>query len=419
LNVKLPYGKNYQELEISENYNVDIIAPSDVPAAPDPLEIVRQAILSSLGSSLLDYAEARSVAIAVNDKTRPVPHQLLLPPLLQELQRIGIPSKAIRLFIATGTHQPMPSNEFPSILPLEIIEKYAIVSHNCDDLNNLVELGTTTYGTLVLVNKLFYQSDLRIVVGDIEPHHFAGFSGGVKSAAIGLTGRDTINHNHAMLVDKNSVIGEYDHNPLRQDIEQIGKIIGIHFAVNAVLNSTKQIVNAYAGDPAAVMRVGIPEARNICQIYVPHLYDLVIASVGGYPKDINFYQSQKALTHSALLTKESGTIILVAACPEGSGSQSYESFMQDIHTFPEVFEKFKREGFRVGPHKAFQVAREGVRIHIVLVSEMNAKMVSSLLLEPANNLQEAFAKVQAGLSPESQIAVMPRATNTIPIIRTN
>jgi len=162
LNVNLPYGKNFQELEIPENYNVDIIAPSDVLTAPDPLEIVRQAILSPMGSSLPDYAKARSVAIAVNDKTRPVPHQLLLPPLLQELERIGISSKAIHLFIATGTHQPMPSNEFPSILPPGIIEKYAVVSHNCDDMNNLVELGATQYGTIVLANKLFYESDLLL-----------------------------------------------------------------------------------------------------------------------------------------------------------------------------------------------------------------------------------------------------------------
>jgi nickel-dependent lactate racemase len=333
------------------------------------------------------------------------------------LQHAGIPDKAVRFFVATGTHQPMAPADFPRILPADIIENYAVVSHNCDDLENLVELGTTQYGTKVLVNRLYHQSDLRIVVGNIEPHHFAGFSGGVKSAAIGVTGRETINHNHIMLADVHAVIGEYDQNPLRQDIEQVGKMIGIHFAVNAVLNGSKQIVKAYAGDPVAVMQVGIPEVRKICQTYVKHRYDVVVASVGGYPKDLNFYQSQKALTHAALLTKDGGTIILVAACPEGSGSQPYEAFMQDIHAFPEVFEKFKREGFRVGPHKAFQVAREGVRIQIVLVSDMDAGLVSRLLLTPANDLKEAFAKVQGGISPATQIAVMPRATNTIPIIR--
>jgi nickel-dependent lactate racemase len=417
LNINLPYGKKSLQLEIPEGYNVDIIAPADVPGDPNPMEVIRQAILSPFGPALADFAGAKSVAIAVNDKTRPVPHELLLPPLLQELQRIGIPSKAIRIFIATGTHQPMPPGDFQRILPPEIIENYAVISHNCDDLDNLVELGATQYGTKVLVNKLFYHSDLRIVVGNIEPHHFAGFSGGVKSAAIGLTGRETINHNHTMLADIHAVIGEYDQNPLRQDIEQIGKMIGVHFAVNAVLNGSKQIVKAYAGDPVAVMQAGIPEVRKICQTFVSHRYDVVIASVGGHPKDINFYQSQKALTHSALLTRDGGTIILFAACPEGSGSQPYETFMQDIRTFPEVFEKFKREGFQVGPHKAFQVAREGVRIQIMLVSEMDAGLVSRLLLTPANDLGDAFAKVKGGLSPATQIAVMPRATNTIPIIR--
>jgi len=417
LKINLPYGKQYLELDIPEDYQVDVIAPSDVSAAPDPLEVIRQAILSPFGPSLGDYKKARTVAIAVNDKTRPVPHELLLPPLLQELERIGFPPQAISLLVATGTHQPMPPGDFPRILPPQIIQRYPIVSHNCDDLNNLVELGTTGYGTKVLVNKLYHQSDLRIVVGDIEPHHFAGFSGGVKSAAIGLTGRSTINHNHEMLVDKNAAIGVYDQNPLRQDIEQIGKMIGVHFALNAVLNGDKKIVSAYAGDPVAVMQAGIPDARKICQTTIRHRYDVVIAAVGGHPKDINFYQSQKALTHAALLTRDGGTIILAAACPEGSGSQPYESFMQGIHTFPEVFDKFTREGFRVGPHKAFQVAREGVRIKIILVSEMESGAVSRLLLTPANNLHDALAKVQGGLSPAKQIAVMPRATNTIPIIQ--
>jgi nickel-dependent lactate racemase len=417
LNISLPYGKKYLDFEIPQGYQADVIAPSDVPGDPNPLKVVGQAIWAPLGPTLEAFSGARSVAIAINDKTRPVPHELLLPPLLQEMQRAGIPAKAVRFFVATGTHPPMPAADFLRILPAEIIENYAVVSHNCDDLENLVELGTTQHGTKVLVNKLYHQSDLRIVVGNIEPHHFAGFSGGVKSAAIGLAGRETINHNHTMLADQKAVIGEYDHNPLRQDIEQVGKMIDIQFAVNAVLNGNKQIVKAYAGDPVAVMQAGIPEVRKICQTYVNHRYDVVVASVGGYPKDINFYQSQKALTHAALLTKDGGTIILVAACPEGSGSQPYEAFMQDIHTFPEVFEKFKSEGFRVGPHKAFQVAREGVRIQIVLVSDMDAGLVSRLLLTPAINLKEAFAKVRGGLSPAMQIAIMPRATNTIPIIR--
>jgi lactate racemase len=417
MNISLPYGKKYLEFEIPNGYNADIIAPSDVAGDPNPLDVIRQAIRNPLGTTRDTFAGVRSVAIAINDKTRPVPHELLLPPLLEELQRAGIPAKAIRFFIATGTHQPMPSSDFSRVLPPDILENYAVVSHNCDDMDNLVELGTTEYGTKVLVNKLYQLSDLRIVVGNIEPHHFAGFSGGVKSAAIGLTGRETINHNHTMLADPQAVIGEYDQNPLRQDIEQIGKMIGIHFAVNAVLNGSKQIVKAYAGDPVAVMQAGIPEVRKICQTYVKHRYDVVVASVGGHPKDINFYQSQKALTHSALLTRDGGTIILVAACPEGSGSLPYEAFMQDIHAFPEVFDKFKREGFRVGPHKAFQVAREGMRIQIVLVSEMDAGLVSKLLLTPANDLKDAFTKVQGGLSPDTQIAVMPRATNTIPIIR--
>lgn len=148
-------------------------------------------------------------------------------------------------------------------------------------------------------------------------------------------------------------------------------------------------------------------------------YDLVIASVGGAPKDINFYQSQKALTHASLFTRDGGVIILAAECPEGSGSQSYEDFMEGIHQVDEVFDKFRQLGFRVGPHKAFQVARDAARVDIILVSSIPAEKVKSLLMTPASNLQDAFDQARqrlgAGSDDPLRIALLPRATNTIPV----
>jgi len=142
------------------------------------------------------------------------------------------------------------------------------------------------------------------VVGDIELHHFAGFSGGVKSAAIGLCGRQTINANHHLLLDQYSTIGEYDNNPLRQDIEEIGEMIGVNYALNAVLTENKEIIEVFFGDPIAVMRAGIELVKELTLVPVDDLYDLVIASAGGFPKDINLYQSQKAMTHAARFYRE-------------------------------------------------------------------------------------------------------------------
>jgi nickel-dependent lactate racemase len=168
-----------------------------------------------------------------------------------------------------------------------------------------------------------------------------------------------------------------------------------------------------------VLQAGIPVSQAVCQVAGKgEPYDLVIASVGGAPKDINFYQSQKALSHASLFTRDGGAIILVAACPEGTGSQSYESFMEGVRSPQEVFEKFRALGFRVGPHKAFQVARDAARVNIFLVSQIQPALVSHLLMTPAANVDEAFAQACSQLSHAPgcalRVAILPRATNTIP-----
>lgn len=309
----------------------------------------------------------------------------------------------------------MPSSEFDQVLPREIIENYPVESHDCDDANNLEFLGATTAGTPVYVNRWYYQADFKVVVGNIEPHHFMGFSGGNKSASIGVTGRHTINRNHSMLLDDRSCLGRYDDNPMRQDVENIGHMIGVNLALNAILNDHKQIVRTLAGDPLAVIKAGIKLARELCQVPVKGKFDLVIASAGGHPKDINLYQAQKALTNAALLTRDGGTVILVTACPEGVGSQGYVDFMQGIHTFQEAIEKFKLQEFSVGPHKAYQFAKIGSRLKIVLKSDIPDRLVSSLLLQPAGDLQTSIDTEIKALGGYPHIAILPAATNTLPI----
>jgi nickel-dependent lactate racemase len=283
----------------------------------------------------------------------------------------------------------------------------------------LVDLGTTSRGTPVLINRDYFRADLRIVVGTIEPHQFQGFSGGVKSAAIGLAGRNTINSNHALMADPAARLGHYDHNPARQDVEEIGRIIGQQLALNTILNDKKEIVQVLAGEPKDVMNAGIPLAKEICQVQVPCTYDIVIASPGGYPKDLNIYQAQKGLAHASLVARTGGTVILVAACEEGGGSHAYERWVQGFDSNEAVLAGFAREGFRVGPHKAYQIAQDATRVNVRLVSEMDPDFVRQLLLQPAASLQEA---VDASLhlhSSQSRICIMPNANVTIPLVVEN
>jgi nickel-dependent lactate racemase len=414
----IPYGYGHLAFELPEHFNSDIITAPVTPAASNPENLVENALDFLIGiHSIREFSGAQTAAIAINDKTRPVPHADLLPPLLRRLNSIGISSENIRFIIANGAHPPMKSNEYSKILPQEILSTYKVHSHDATDKNLLVWKGTTSRGTPIWINKYFIDADLRIVVGNIEPHQFQGFSGGVKSAAIGLAGEETINKNHAMMISENARLGEYDRNPARQDIEEIGRCIGVNFALNAILNQEKRVVQVIAGTPQEVMKAGIPVAKQVCQVNVGFAYDLIIASPGGHPKDINLYQAQKSLAHARLIIKAGGTIILAAACPEGTGSQHYENWVRRYKSHEQVIENFRREGFQLGVHKAFQISRDAVNIKLWLLSEMPTELVRSLILEPLENLDSGISKILAGDTLGStRIGIMPYANTTIPFL---
>ncbi len=412
----LPYGISSINFIIESNKLVDLILPNKVQPTSSGSELVKNALANPVhGVDIIDNLHAGSkIVISVNDKTRPVPNSVLLTPLLEILSNKGISQKDICILIASGTHIPMKPEEFCIILDQDIISKYCIFAHDCDDTSNLLFLGETSSGTPVYVNKIFFEADLRIVVGDIELHHFAGYSGGVKSASIGLCGRKTINTNHLLLLDQRSIVGRYDDNPLRIDIEEIGRMIHVDLSLNAILDEQKRILGVFFGKPVDVMREGIKLVNSISQIHIKNKYDLVIASAGGYPKDINLYQAQKAMTHASLFCKDGGTILLAAECREGVGSDGYVNFMKDVKTIEEIKMKFSRQGFSVGPHKAFQIARIIEKHDVLLHSSIPDNLVKSLLLSPFELDNTNLSKLIEKFPKERRIAILPYATACIP-----
>ncbi len=417
--IQIPYGKSY--LETNLTFPFDCYEQKDFPPAPDPLGVVLEALENPLGNPNLERITTQTrVAISINDKTRPVPYSYMLPPLIDWLNQYGIPDEQIELFIASGTHSPANDDEIKTIIPPSILNRnrIRINPHNCDDHESLIFLGTTSLRTPVWVNKRFYQADLRIVTGNIEPHHFMGYSGGVKSAAIGLAGRETINHNHAMLNDPLAFLGEFQHNPMRQDVEEIGSLMGIHLALNVILNANREILAALFGTPRAVIEKGITISDNLWKVPVTHTYDLVIASAGGHPKDINLYQAQKAITHSALFARPGGVIILAAACPEGIGSQKALEFVEQTTTPDDLILKFQQRSFEIGPHKAYQIALQAKRNHLILVSEMPPDLVSKFFLVPAKSLEQSIAIAQNSLPEKFNAVILPHATALLPNFQT-
>ena len=411
---KLPYGNSQIDFNLPESFEAEIILPNTFPAQKNSDQYIRNTFLNPVDEMKNGlFIKGKKVGIAINDPTRPVPHSILIPPLLDFLQKQGIKKEDISFFIATGTHKPVRKNEYSNFLPLSIIDNYPIHSHDCDNTGNLLFLGTTSRNTPVFVNRKYYDLDTKIVVGNIEPHHFMGYSGGVKSAAIGLAGRDTININHSLLLNPLSCIGNYDTNPTRQDVEEIGKMMGITAALNVVMDSEKNIINVFWGTPHNVMKAGVPVSCQVCQKKIEKKYDLVIASPGGFPKDINFYQAQKAITHVNLIVKEKGTIILVAECREGLGSKLFEDYLLNFSSFFDIIDHFKKIEFKVGPHKAYQLALQGIKNRLILVSNMDDSIVRKTLLEPAKSINGAINLARAISKPNLSVAIVPFATNTV------
>jgi nickel-dependent lactate racemase len=268
----------------------------------------------------------------------------------------------------------------------------------------------------VWANCDYVTAAMKIVVGTIEPHQFVGFSGGVKSAAIGLAGVATIDANHTLMAHPDSVIGTYATNPARQDVEEIGRLIGVDLALNAILDPSREIVRVVAGDPVAVMEEGAPLAVRHGQVVVGRRYGVVVTSPGGHPKDINVYQAQKAVSSAARIVRPGGTIVLVAACPEGSGSPHYEEWVARRSSNEDVLETFRAEGFRLGPHKAFQLARDSRDVRLVVCSEMPVELADRLLLDHASSVQTAVDEALVGVGAGERVAVLPHAATTIPTV---
>jgi lactate racemase len=414
--INIPYGKRSITYHNKENIPFNLILPieNDV-AEPQEKKNISNALKNCIGkneSSLFEKKDV-TVAISVNDATRPIPYRLILPLLLNKLENANISEENVTFFIATGTHKGLSKNEIKALLSTEIVNKFKIFVHDCDDKEHLTYLGISKLGTPIYINSEFYSHDIKIVVGHIEPHHFMGFSGGVKSAVIGLGGRETIESNHKMISDPNTKMGLFYSNPMRKDVENIGAVIGVDLALNVVLNSQKNIIDAIYGDPYHVMVSGIKSSKKACEIEEKTTFDLVIASPGGFPKDLNLYQSQKAITHACSFLKPNGTVVLVAECIDGTGSIAFQEYFKNKVDCSDVIHTFENEKFKIGPHKAYQLALQLKKYHIFLLSSLDPEIVKSVFLTPVTSIQESFSLSKGYLPKNPKIAVIPFATHTM------
>ena len=414
--VAIPYGKGELIFRPPVGIEVTCIQPREVPAVSDERTEVEKALRAPLGAVNLEGLRgARDVVIVVSDKTRPVPNDVILPALLARLQEQGIRDSHITLVAATGAHEPMGPDEFGSILPPEIIERYSVLTHDVADERNLQWVGTTSRGTPVWINRRYLEADVRILVGNVDPHQFVGFTGGAKGVVIGLAGLATIEANHSMMTHSLARMGIDRGNPVREDIDEGGRLVGIDFVINVVLNGQHLIVRAFAGAPEAVAEESRSLSLALAQVEFDEAADVVIASAGGYPKDINLYQAQKALAHASRVVRPGGTVILVAECSQGVGDPLYESRMTEAFSLEDVVDRFHREGFQLGTHKAYLFAGDMIKAQTLLVSSLPEPLAKRLFFAPFSTLSEALEAALAGRGPTARVAILPEASVVVPV----
>ncbi len=275
----------------------------------------------------------------------------------------------------------------------------------------LRDLGTTQRGTPLSINRTLAEADVKIVIGQIDPHQFVGFTGGSKGVVIGCGGPDTIQHNHSLMFAENAAVGRLKDNPVRQDLNEAGRMIGIDLAVNVVLSPNQEVVRVLVGEPDAVLTKGAKTCAAIYGVELTTKYDMVVASCGGMPKDSVLYQAQKGLNLASHAVKKGGKILLLAACQQGIGDDIYFDYVCQFATPEAVLKDFKQLGFTMGAHKAYLFGRTLVNYDVAVFSDLTPGILSRCHLraaEPSHIIREWVA----GPTVSPKLAIIPYANTT-------
>lgn len=412
----LKYGEKQLDLEVPDH--VEILSPrAELPAVPDPLEEIRKALNEPIQSftitEIVQQMKPKRVAILVSDLTRPSPSHIIVPPILEELNRAGVKPEQIRIVFGLGFHRKMTEEEMKKAIGEEIFKRYPCLNH---DVNDCVRIGETSRGTPVEVFKSVVESDLIIATGNLELHWFVGYSGGHKALLPGVCSKMSIEKNHSLMLSDQAVAGNIDTNPVRLDIEEAGTMANVRFIVNVVLNSKKQIVKAVAGHPVFAHREGVKYIDQMYKVPIEKKYDIVVASCGGFPKDINLYQAQKGLDNAFHAVKDGGTIILVAECREGFGEKTFEEWMRKANSPDEPLEWIK-SNFVLGGHKAVGFCKVLKKASIFLCSTMKKDVVEDIFMTPFDDVQKALDSALQRYGKSADILIMPFANSTLPVLR--
>jgi len=414
--MKLKYGKDEVRLPIQEKNIIKILNLKKQKALLNPENSLKELFKSPINSpslrDLIIQKKAKKVLIIVNDITRPTPYEVILPPLLDELHQTGIKKENIIFMVATGIHRSNSQEEIKGMFGENIFSAYKFINHDCDN-PYLKDLGKLKSGNKLWVDPIVSDIDFIITTGVIVPHYFAGFSGGRKSILPGICGRRTIEGNHSQMVHPNARSGNLKDNPVHQEMQEAAEKVGVDFNINVVTDEHSEIIEIVAGELLASWQQGVEICKQIYICPIEKKADVVIASAGGYPKDINVYQAQKALNNAYQAIKSGGTIILLAECLEGYGESTFKNWIEEENSPDDIIERLNKK-FVLGGHKAYAIAKLTKEVEVILVSSLPPEKVRKLFFIPMENISQALNYIQDKYGKDFQAYILPSGNTVLP-----
>lgn len=422
MRVKLAYGKTGLDLELADDLNVTVVEPKYVSALPDPKAALQQALNQPVGiPPLRDLVKSSDqVGIVFCDITRPAPSHLMVPAVLNELAHV--PRQNIILFNALGTHRPNTDAELRAMLGDDIVASYRIVQNNTFDPSTQVHLGTTSRGHAIWLNREFVECDAKILTGFIEPHFFAGFSGGGKMVMPGMAGQETVlgNHDAGMISDPRATWGVTRGNPIWEEIDEVAHKVDPTFILHVSLNRDKAITGVFAGDLDAAHAAGCAFVKETAMVGVPHAFDIVITTNSGYPLDLNLYQSVKGMSAAAKVVRQGGAIIIASDCWDGIPEHGlYAQLLREANSPQDLLDTIFAPGFLKQDQWQAQIqAQIQLQADVyVRTDNLTDAQIEGALLRPSLRIETTLRELLDRYGPHASICVLPEGPQTIPYMQ--
>jgi len=419
--VRLAYGRGHLTIPLPVG-RIDVMEPLFQPGLRDERTAVEEALASPIGARpLVEWLKPGSrICIVFTDITRATPNERIIPWILETLAHAGVQDSQVTLLNATGTHRGNTPVELETMLTKAVVDCYRVINHDCRDDASLVAVGKMRSGRPALLNRHLVEADVRIITGFIEPHFFAGFSGGIKGIMPGVGGLDSIvgNHGAKNIGDARTTFGITEGNTLWEELRDIALSIGDSFLVNVTLNEGRAITGVFAGDMIEAHRAGINFVRASAMRKVDHPYPIVITTNSGYPLDMNLYQGVKGMRAAAQIIEPGGLIILAAECREGLPTKSpHEELLFSANTTEELLDRICSEGFSWPEQWAAHIQTLIQKsAEVLLHSSIPDQIVRRCHLTPCHDIARAVNERLAKLGPNARVAVLPQGPLTLPYL---